>query len=239
MLNVSFSWDDGSIYDLKLAEYFIKYHIPCKLFVPTYNRENRTVLSASQIQSLKHPLISFGGHTNSHVYLTQIPLSDINKEVDDNIKYLEDITGEPIKHFCLPGGQYNSQIIQLIKDQFDSIRTADTMCSLFTGKIRKPTFHFYPRGIKSLIGNAVRHYDKILPVIIKASMKYHNYFDILKASIAIMNKNKTLYKIHIWGHSWEIEELQLWGKLDDMLRYIKTSFPNSIKDYNNHDSATN
>lgn len=235
MLNVSFSWDDGSISDLKLAEYFIKYHIPCKLFVPTYNRENRTVLSASQIQSLKHPLISFGGHTNSHVYLTQIPLSDINKEVDDNIKYLEDITGEPIKHFCLPGGQYNSQIIQLIKDQFDSIRTADTMCSLFTGKIRKPTFHFYPRGKRSLLGNAFRNKDRIFLSALKAALRCSNDFDMIKYILKLLHNQKDLYQIHIWGHSWEIEELQLWEELDEMLKYIKTSFPNAIKDYNNAD----
>ena len=239
MLNVSFSWDDGSTYDLKLAEYFMKYNIPCKLFVPTSNLEGRNVLTANQIRELHNQLITFGGHTNSHVYLTQIPLDEVNNEVTANRLYLENIIGQSIQHFCLPGGKYNNKIIKTIGNQFKSIRTADTMCSNFEGKLRKPTFHFYPRGIKSLIRNAVRHYDKILPVIIKASMKYHNYFDILKASIAIMNKNKTLYKIHIWGHSWEIEELQLWEELDEMLKYINTSFPNAIKDYNNHDSATN
>ena len=45
MLKVSFSWDDGSPYDIKVAELFEKYEIPCKLFVPNRNVEGRDAFS--------------------------------------------------------------------------------------------------------------------------------------------------------------------------------------------------
>ena len=39
MINISFSWDDGSIYDIKLANLMAKYSIKATFFVPNTNWE--------------------------------------------------------------------------------------------------------------------------------------------------------------------------------------------------------
>ncbi len=230
MMEVSFSWDDGAPEDKKMATLFEKYEVPCKLFVPTKNREGRDTLSSEDIKSISSELISFGGHTYNHVYLTELPLEIAKEEVLSNVKYLEDILNRKIEHFCFPGGKYNFVLLQELKDRFSTLRTADTMCSSFCGKLRKPTFHFYPRGNKSLFGNSIRNQDKIFFPLFK-SIYEKDYFDKMKKIISKVDDSKFDYKIHIWGHSWEVEELQLWNKLEDLLQFLKFYYPQTIKQY--------
>lgn len=231
MLELSFSWDDGSPFDKKLVTYFEKYNIPTCLFVPTFNREGRDVLSKNDIKSLSSELVSFGGHTYNHIYLTELSLEKAKEEVYSNKKYLEDILGKKIEHFCFPGGKYTKEMLEIFKNDFDTLRTADTMCSNFDNFLRKPTFHFYPRGLKSLIGNAVRNRDKIIFPIITSIFSKQEYFLILLSSIEKMKNSTKEYKIHIWGHSWELEELNLWNKLDLFLLEISSNYRNSIVRY--------
>ena len=230
MVTISFSWDDGAPEDIKLAALFEKYAIPCKLFVPTKNREGIDTLTPNDIKSLSSELISFGGHTYNHVYLTELPLENAKEEVLSNVKYLEDTLGKKIEHFCFPGGKYTPELIRELQGSFVSLRTADIMCSNFSGKLRKPTFHFYPRGNKSLFGNSVRNQDKIFFPLLR-SISEKDYFDKIKNIISKVESSNLDYKIHIWGHSWEIEDLQLWNKLEDLLNFLKINFPQAIKQY--------
>ncbi len=39
MINISFSWDDGSIYDIKLASLMAKYDIKAMFYIPNTNCE--------------------------------------------------------------------------------------------------------------------------------------------------------------------------------------------------------
>ncbi len=230
MLKISFSWDDGAPEDLKLVSLFEKYSIPCKLFVPSKNREGRKTLSSEDIKALSSELISFGGHTYSHVYLTELSVESAKKEVLLNVEYLENILGKKIEHFCFPGGQYTVDLLKEIQDEFVSLRTADTMCSSFQGKLRKPTFHFYPRGYKSLFGNALRNKDKIF-FSLMSSINKTNYFSTMKKVIINAESSVYDYHIHVWGHSWEIDELQLWSVLEDFLCFIKTNYYKNISFY--------
>ncbi len=43
MINISFSWDDGSIYDIKLAQLMNKYEINSMFFIPASNNENEII----------------------------------------------------------------------------------------------------------------------------------------------------------------------------------------------------
>ena len=75
-----------------------------------------------------------------------------------NKKYLEDLLGHEILDFCLPGGKYTPEINKLVFKHYSTIRTADTMNFSYDGGfILKPSFHVYRRGLKSMLGNALRH----------------------------------------------------------------------------------
>ncbi len=167
-------------------------------------------------------MISFGGHTENHVYLTRIPFEDIEEEVVANQKYLEDIIGEPIEHFCLPGGQYTKEMLPVLYRHFKTVRTADTMNFWLDGVLCKPTFHMYPRGVKSLIGNACRNLSILDALFITKNSK-KAYFDLILDMIKLHDVPNDNSTVVIWGHSWELEEFGLWDEVGTIMQFIANS----------------
>lgn len=230
-MKIAFSWDDGALEDIRLFELHRKYNIPSIFFVPTKNIEGREVLTKDIILHNADELISFGSHTQSHIYLTKIPMERIESEITDNKKYLEDILQREIEHFCYPGGAYNDQIIKIVHKYFKTSRTADTMYFKKPEKsMLKPSFHFYPRGIKSIIGNGIRNgsYTEV-----GRAMKHckWNYFNVMKNIIEMESHMFDRYVV-VWGHSWEIEAKNLWKELDSLFSFIRNEYAECVVDYN-------
>ena len=230
-MRIFFCWDDGAKEDLKLIELHEKYNIPGMFFVPTYNREGRDVLSSEEItKTSTNELISFGGHTSNHTYLTTIPIEDVAKEILDNKDYLEKYSNRKINHFCLPGGKYNKKIIKIVLNNFSTCRTADT-CS-FRKNIKNvivPSFHFYNRGKKSLLLNCLKHFSIYEFFIVLLNLK-KDYFEIIKKIIIKDSKFKNK-DIIIWGHSWELENCNLWPNLECLMNFVSTHYANSLYSY--------
>lgn len=239
MIQISFSWDDGSPLDKKLFDLHEKYQFPAVFFVPNKNCEGLETLSETDIKAMSESkIVSFGGHTKNHVYLTKIPLGNVFNEVVDNKKYLEAITQKKVDYFCFPGGKFNRNIFNQICSEFKFFRTAGTMSSNFSKVIRTPTFHFYPRGKKSLLLNGLRNRDRILFDCLK-NFDEKDYFELIKKIIDSASESKYLYQIHIWGHSWEIEQLGLWKKLEDLFLFLKSNHSENIVGFNNEKIIAN
>ncbi len=231
-MKLVFSWDDGALEDQKLFELHERYEIPGMFFVPTRNREGREVLSPELIKNAESKYIQFGGHTDNHTYLTEIPLEKVEDEIRKNKEYLENTLGHGIDHFCLPGGKYNEAILEIVSKYYKTIRTADTMSFFNEGKLIKPSVHFYPRGVRSLIGNAIRQRSiHLLPFLLKN--RKMAYFELISKIVEIESKRSNSL-VMIWGHSWEIEELALWNELDYFLNTIKDLYFESIGCYNDY-----
>ena len=215
-MKIAFSWDDGALEDCKLFELHEKYEIPGMFFVPTRNREGRDVLTPQMMREAESKYVRFGGHTENHTYLTSIPLSDVEQEVLLNKKYLEDVLGHVIEDFCLPGGRYTPEILEIVNRHYKTIRTADTMNFKYTGGELKPAIHFYPRGSKSLFGNAIRNQSISQGVYIALHYKV-NYFELI-SNLIRNEQNKKDSVVMVWGHSWELEKKQLWDELEKLMR---------------------
>ena len=95
-------------------------------------------------------------------------------------------------------------------------------------RIIKPTFHFYPRGIKSLVGNSIRNNNGKYAIFIMKHRK-KSYFDIMRRIIEKERERESL--IMIWGHSWEIEKLHLWDELISFFQFVKSNYSDEICDY--------
>lgn len=229
-MRIAFSWDDGALEDIKLFELHRKYQIPGIFFLPTENSEGRKVLTADMIRNNADEFVSFGAHTRNHTYLTDIPIEEVEREITDNKKYLEDILQRDIKDFCFPGGKYNEDILKIVYKHFKTLRTADTMCFRKPEDgLLKPSFHFYPRGVKSLLGNGFRNKSFAETICVMKNCK-RNYFDIMQKVMEVeVTRDKC---VMIWGHSWEIDAMGLWGILEDLFRFIKNSGRYEIVDYN-------
>jgi peptidoglycan/xylan/chitin deacetylase (PgdA/CDA1 family) len=230
VVNITFSWDDGAIEDLKLMDLSLKFSIPGIFFIPATNPE-RGVISEESIKIIAKNDFEIGAHTYSHTYLTLLPIKKANEELISGKSFLEQIIGKEVPHFCFPGGKFNSEIVEASKLYFKSARTADTGALVKDNPyLIKPTFHFYDRGTKSLIYNGLKNCSRVFRLSL-TNILSHNYFELVKNIIADLANLPDNNKVIIWGHSWEIEKFQLWSKLENLFQFINEHYPHDKSGY--------
>ena len=216
---VTTSWDDGHKLDLKLAILLEKYSIPATFYVSPEDRElqRKDLLNNTQVKALsKNKLFEIGGHTITHPVLTDIPLSQAEKEIKESKKYLEKLVGGKILMFCPPKGLYNQDIKKLIKEAgYLGSRTIQTF------RTKSPTDffemgtsnHSVYRNIFYSWGLAFFNNPSFLPFL------YNN--DWVRISCKIFDHVLEHGGIwHFWGHSWQIEKNNWWQGLEEIFKYI-------------------
>jgi putative colanic acid biosynthesis acetyltransferase WcaF len=57
-----------------------------------------------------------GSHTLTHPHLTSLPLAEARREIFDSKKMLEDLFGQPIRHFCFPYGDDSERLRELVRE---------------------------------------------------------------------------------------------------------------------------
>jgi len=57
-----------------------------------------------------------GAHTLTHPLLTKLSLDEARREIIDSKKMLEDIFGQPIRHFCYPYGGRNEALAEMVRE---------------------------------------------------------------------------------------------------------------------------
>lgn len=194
--NIITSWDDGSIYDLKIAILLKKYNLQGTFFIPS-NCE----LSDAQIKELSRDF-ELGGHTVTHpTDLKKLSGELLSNELEFNKELLEDISNKEVDYFCYPRGRYNEDTIEALKKAgFKRARTTlvgyiDKQEDLFR---IKTSIHVYPDR---------KEYHRISWVEVANELWEK----------ALNTENS---QFHIWGHSWEIEKLGLWKELDLLFKKI-------------------
>jgi peptidoglycan/xylan/chitin deacetylase (PgdA/CDA1 family) len=230
MVNISFSWDDGSIEDLKMMDLSLKYDVPAIFFIPVTNSE-RSVISKSEVKTIAGNGFEIGAHTYSHSYLTFRSLTEADIELTTGRDFYEQLLGKEIQHFCFPGGKYNDDLVAMAKTYFKTARTADTGAIIKKNAfLIKPTFHFYNRGKKSILYNSLKN-SSVVSYLAMRNILSRGYFNFLKNIIADLNKYPETHRVIIWGHSWEIEHFSLWGELDDFFQWLTRDYPSNLRHY--------
>ena len=230
MVLISFSWDDGAAEDLRLMDLALKYSIPGIFFIPAENEE-RDVITPNDIRKISDTSFEIGAHTYSHKYLTDISLKESKIEIVSGRDYLQQILGKPVDHFCFPGGKYNNDLIEFTKLNFKSARTSDTGAIVRKGSfLIRPAIHFYDRGKISLLYNSLKSNSPVYRTVLKNAFS-GGYFDLLKRVIEELNRYESMQRIIIWGHSWEIQNYNLWEHLTDLFQWLKANFPSSMTNY--------
>jgi peptidoglycan/xylan/chitin deacetylase (PgdA/CDA1 family) len=64
-------------------------------------------------------------HTVTHPWLTQVPLTQVDYELQHSQSFLQSITGQPVTDFASPYGDYNVSVNNEIKKYYGSHRTTD------------------------------------------------------------------------------------------------------------------
>jgi peptidoglycan-N-acetylglucosamine deacetylase len=216
---VTFSWDDGCQEDLKMADLFAKEGLKCSFYVPARNAERKTI-SASEIRSIGS-YHDIGGHTYSHAILTKISLAEARNQIFQGKSYLEDIIGHEIDGFCYPRGKWNYQIHAAVLDiGFRYVRMVDMFQGqLMNGQFLRTSLQLYPHSMRTYILHLLKRrnwagFAMLYQLKNSATLKAR----IDQIARYAGNRERSL---HFWGHSWEVEDLNLWNEIRQIIITLK------------------
>jgi peptidoglycan-N-acetylglucosamine deacetylase len=212
---VTTSWDDGHRSDLRLARMLREYGLAGTFYVSPENHEfaRRDLLTAPEVRDLSRDF-EIGAHTITHPRLPEVPEDQAGKEIAESRVVLERITGQVVSSFCYPYGSYTDAHVQLVKG---------------AGYTYARTVARYQFGLANpyQAGTSVQAYSHRLdpwriacfarfrPIKV---LRYLTWDALARDMFDRVLRRGGIY--HLWGHSWEIDEHDDWGRLAQVFRYI-------------------
>lgn len=214
---ITTSWDDGAVEDFKLAEILNKYNLEATFYIPQKNSE-RPVISVEQIRDLAS-VFEIGGHSLNHVFLTTVSSATQWDEIDGCYNWLREIIGFSPVSFCAPKGLYTSEILQMVKKAgFKLLRTTHLLnIKGISNNSILPLLHTTLQMYEHPAVTYWKHLIKRRKIATLISwLMMHSETELLhltEKKLHLIRKNQAGV-FHLWGHSWEIEEYNLWNKLE-------------------------
>jgi peptidoglycan-N-acetylglucosamine deacetylase len=219
---VTTSWDDGDIRDLRIAELLLQYGMTGTFYVPVKPFNGQPSLNASQMRQMSADGLEIGAHSVDHEIMSELNLDQTQKVVRESKRFLEDTLGSEVPMFCYPKGRYNAQTIHCLEEA--GYRGARTTRMLSTstefGKYEMPTSaQVYPHPPVRYMRNMARH--KNVGGMFDYLFRLHGEQDWVQLGKTLFDRAKRQCGIwHLYGHSWEIDELGLWGGFEELLKYV-------------------
>ncbi|HZP88207.1 MAG TPA: polysaccharide deacetylase family protein [Burkholderiales bacterium] len=79
-------------------------------------RATPPLMSVERIRQLRREGVDFGGHSVSHVKLAEQAPERMRHEVFVCKAQLEDVLGEPVRHFCYPYGSHDAATVEAVAE---------------------------------------------------------------------------------------------------------------------------
>ena len=217
---LTISVDDGCPLDMKTAGLLDRHGLKATFYVPASNREHE-VMTKEQVREISRRF-EIGGHTFHHIPLAPLPDSQARSEILDGKRWVEDVTGQPVRAFCYPQGKFTARTAGLVKEAgFIGARTC------FFNRSEMPR-DLYRWGVSTHAYNhsalvQVRH------ALVEANFKGAvDFFRVHKAArdwethflraVAAVEREGGV--AHLYLHSWEIDEQGDWEKLAGVLARV-------------------
>jgi peptidoglycan-N-acetylglucosamine deacetylase len=219
---VTTSWDDDASSGLDMAHLLGERGLPGTFYVPTGQLGEPSRFTRRDLVALAGDGFEIGGHTVSHRILTEVNQSDLVREVGDCKKTLEQILGREVATFCYPRGRFNAAVVgEVERAGYRGARTTRMLCTQaeFPAMKMPTTIQAFPHGRSNYVRNAIRLKGTI--ELAKSS------FDLLAFESWLALGKKLFDRVlaqggvwHLYGHPWEIEKLNLWSQVKEILDYV-------------------
>jgi len=218
---VTTSWDDGHPADLRLAELLHSKGIQGTFYVPIAHNEIKR-LSDGELRTLSSAGCEIGAHGYSHKLLWHLSTADLAAEIKPCRPMLEDIIGAQVRMFCYPQGRYDTNAIRAVKQAgFTGARTVRMLAtSLRFDPFEMPTtVQLYPHRKVTYVKNLLRGRKlDSLQTFVTHRQDLPNWLDLSQKLFDSVMENGGIW--HLYGHSWELDDLGLWRDLDRLLDYV-------------------
>lgn len=203
---LTFSYDDGTIYDRKLVSLMNQYGMKgtFNLNSGTFGKkENKVIqgidtdfsrIEAGEVKALYagHEVAS---HTENHPSLTGLPRNMGAVEILRDRANLEKLTGELVRGFAYPYGTYNEQVEEILSAC--GIEYARTVESTRDFDIPQDFLEWHP---------TCHHED---PQLTELAKKFCEEEDSWKPQL-----------FYLWGHSYEFAQKDNWQLIEDFMKYV-------------------
>lgn len=218
---VTTSWDDGHPCDLRLAELLARFAIPATFYIPAAGQ--RRCLPPAAVRTLGQAF-ELGAHTLRHLPLDNLPDAEAAGEMAGSREYLEQLLGRRCRLFAPPKGRFRRRHLRMAECAgFRGFRTTELMSLALPRRrgglaVMPTTLQLYPHGPLAYCRNAVR---RLRPANLWLYARQACRRDLAGAWESLLDYAVERGGVlHLWGHSWEIDEWGLWDLLDEMLRRL-------------------
>jgi peptidoglycan/xylan/chitin deacetylase (PgdA/CDA1 family) len=103
------TFDDGTIDHLRAAEMILKAGFTATFFVIVSRLGKPGYIAAPDVRRISEAGHRIGSHTTTHRPLPKLPPAEMEAELGDSRRRLEDLTGRVVDWLALPGG-YSSRV---------------------------------------------------------------------------------------------------------------------------------
>ena len=193
---LTMSYDDGVDQDARLVEIFNKNGIK-----GTFNI-NYGAIAAGGRRTLSEEALAelykgheVATHTLTHPTIARCPLVEVAREILEDRKGLERMTGKVVRGHAYPNGSYSEEIKQLFKQL--GIAYGRVVPSVADYALPKDPMEWHP---------TCHHNDPEL-------MKKAEYF-------ANFDKWQYLKLMYVWGHAYEFDDRDNWQVIEEFCEYM-------------------
>jgi peptidoglycan/xylan/chitin deacetylase (PgdA/CDA1 family) len=220
---VTTSWDDGDPNDLKIAELLHTRGLTGTFYIPMSGYLKKATLKPGDIRDLADAGFDIGAHSVSHESLTKYSNPyRIRKEVTDCKHTLEQIIGQSVPMFCYPNGRHDVTVRHEVRRAgYAGSRTTRMLSirSRFSPYLMPTSLQAYPHRKSGYIRDLGRARD--VEGLWRFTRELKDFQNWLALGRELFNRVLERGGVwHLYGHSWEIDELGLWDDLKKMLDYV-------------------
>ncbi len=186
------------------------------------NSERWPLLPRSAAEELIAMGMEIGAHTKTHPDLRRLDDRELAAEVSECGDRLEGHIGSSVTSFCYPFGYHDRRVVEAARSAgYALARTTVAFClRLPEDPMRMTTtFQLFPHPRQIHLRHAIREGN--WSGIGRWATRFGLAADPIQlAEKALAEAHRRGGVLHVWGHSWEIEEQGLWSALDEVLEVL-------------------
>ena len=219
---VTTSWDDDAASGMRVAELLSARKMRGTFYVPSGELNRGSHFSVGDLRTLSANGFEVGAHTISHPVLSELDETKLVEEVGGCKSMLEQLLGREVVMFCYPRGRFNADVVRAVRRAgYSGARTTRMLCSdLEFSRYEMPTtLQAFPHTRSNYLRNVARLGGvSALAQSLGEMVWFESWVQLGKKFFDHVLRDGGVW--HLYGHPWELEKLNLWTQLEQVLDYV-------------------